>query len=84
MTEASIRLLSPQKYFQENTTAKTEEDLQIGSKIANFTLPGGDKLRFPLNRGNNLPLMLLADHPHFVGIAKKYLSHYTALHHLYM
>ena len=84
VTGVSIRLLSLQKYFQENATAETEGDLQISARIANLTLPEGTKLRFPMNKGNNLPLTLLSDHVNFVGISKKDFSHYSNLHQAYM
>jgi hypothetical protein len=52
--DASIRLFSPQKYFQEQEAGEYVCD----SKRATLKLADGSTLEFPFNRGSNLPLML--------------------------
>jgi hypothetical protein len=52
--EASIRLFSPQTYFQENDAGQ----LLITARRSELTLSDGSVLEFPYNCGNNLPLML--------------------------
>jgi hypothetical protein len=51
---ATIRLLSPQKYFQENDDGSCYFDkTQI-----TINMPDGTPMYFPYNRGSNLPLMM--------------------------
>jgi hypothetical protein len=51
---ASIRLYSPQQYFQENDAG----ELWCNARLTVLTLADGSKLEFPYNSGSNLPLML--------------------------
>jgi hypothetical protein len=52
--QATIRLFSPQAYFQETNAGQYLMTAQ-GSVL---TLADGSKLEFPYNHGSNLPLML--------------------------
>jgi hypothetical protein len=51
---ATIRLFSPQRYFQENDAGSFWCD----SRRSILTLADGSDLEFPYNQGSNLPLML--------------------------
>ena len=50
---ASIRLFSPQNYFQETKSGKGEFD----HESLTFTTANGHRLQFPYHPGSNLPLM---------------------------
>jgi len=52
--DAGIRLFSPQVYIGNNKTA----NMHIDHNGIAFTLKCGTLLRFPFNKGNNLPFML--------------------------
>jgi hypothetical protein len=52
--DAGIRLFSPQVYIGSNKTA----NMHINNNGIAFTLKCGTLLRFPFNKGNNLPFML--------------------------
>jgi hypothetical protein len=52
--DAGIRLFSPQVYIGTNKTA----NMHIDHNGIAFTLKCGTLLRFPFNKGNNLPFML--------------------------
>jgi hypothetical protein len=63
---ASIRLFSPQSYFQEH---KNQGRCVIEGRKATLELHDNTVLEFPYNPGNNLPLMLLDELPQ-VGIGR--------------
>ena len=52
--KATIRLFSPQAYFQESNAGQ----FLMTSRRSVLTLADGSKLEFPYNHGSNLPLML--------------------------
>ena len=63
--QATIRLFSPQSYFQENDAGKCV----ITAKKSVLTLADDTELEFPHNPGSNLPFMLLAErYKGFVGV----------------
>jgi hypothetical protein len=63
--EATIRLFSPQSYFQENDSGKCI----VTAKKSVLILADETELEFPHNPGSNLPLMLLAEKDRgFVGV----------------
>jgi len=67
--QASIRLFSPQQYFQENQAGSYYMEANHSSLI----LTCGTELRFPYNSGNRLPLMLTKQfcerHVHVAGLS---------------
>jgi hypothetical protein len=66
--DASIRLFSPQSYFQEHHENKQGRCVIQGKK-ATLELHDNMVLEFPYNPGNNLPLMLM-DENFQVGIGR--------------
>ena len=70
---ASIRLFSPQQYFQEQGE---KGSLTITATHATLSLPRGETLTVPHNNGNNLPMMLLEDEVNWGGLSS---SHIAAL-----
>jgi hypothetical protein len=67
--KASIRLLSPQTYFQE----KLDGELHMNAHRTRLTLHDGSRLEFPFSCGGNLPIMLTAKHfkqqTHLAGLS---------------
>jgi hypothetical protein len=63
---ATIRLYSPQQYFQEHNAG----ELWSNARRTVLTLADGSKLEFPYNPGSNLPLML-PDWKPYVGFTYK-------------
>ncbi|KAL7564904.1 hypothetical protein ACA910_009393 [Epithemia clementina (nom. ined.)] len=61
--DATIRLFSPQTYFQENGAGCCI----VEAKKTTLTLVDGSELEFPYNFGSNLPLML-SDHHTCMGL----------------
>ena len=61
---ASIRLFSPQTYFQENDAGR----FVMEARRTILTLADGSEIEFPYNPGSNLPLMLPAGSPSMVGM----------------
>jgi len=55
---ATIRLFSPQQYFQENNKGS----YYMEAKRSTLTLACGTELLFPYNPGNRLPMMLTKQH----------------------
>ena len=64
--EASIRLMSPQQYFQEHKSGHAEFD---GEEMAIHLPSDKGVMKFPFHKGNNLPFMLLNDHPSILPIS---------------
>ena len=66
--EASIRLMSPQQYFKEKGSGHARFD---GEEMS-LHLPNDQRtLRFPFHQGNNLPFMLLNDHPSLLPLTSR-------------
>ena len=65
--EASIRLMSPKQYFQESKSGHAVFD--GGVMVIHLPL---DKhiMKFPFHNRNNLPFMLLNDHPSLLPISE--------------
>ncbi len=63
--KATIRLFSPQSYFQEQDAGSC----MVTSKCMVLTLADGTSLEFPYNNGSNLPLML-PDHQVHIGATR--------------
>jgi hypothetical protein len=72
---ASIRLFSPQSYFQEHESQQGRCVIQ-GKKVS-LELHDNTILEFPYNPGNNLPLMLM-DESFQVGIGRSDLNLYSS------
>ena len=66
--EAQIRLMSPQKYFQEHGSGKA---IFTGKEMAIHLPNNNGVLKFPFHLGNNLPFMLLNDHPSLIPLSSK-------------
>jgi Reverse transcriptase (RNA-dependent DNA polymerase) len=60
----SIRLFSPQAYFQENGE---KGQCTFRGRTTTLELPDGSRLEFPYNSASNLPNMLLDPHPVVAG-----------------
>lgn len=58
VTNAGIRLFSPQTYIHENRDSPFNPHLLVDSKGAKLSLACGTCLSFPLNSSSNLPIML--------------------------
>ena len=57
--QANVRLFSPQTYIEENTDLGASNcRFELTSKGASLTLTDKTVLRFPIQRQNNLPMML--------------------------
>ena len=63
--DASIRLFSPQAYFQDN---EGKGHCIIEGRKSHLELPNGTVLEFPYNCGSNLPLMLPDQMPIQAGL----------------
>jgi hypothetical protein len=63
--EGNIRLFSPQVYFQENGSGSGK----ITGEGVELVMTDGTPMYFPLNQGNNLPL-ILTRHKLLVGISR--------------
>ena len=66
--DASIRLMSPQRYFQEQESGHATFD---GTEMALHMPHDTGIMKFPFHFGNNLPFMLLNDNPSFLPISSK-------------
>ena len=64
MPSATIRLFSPQDFFQSNDGG----ELSLKKNKAVLSLPDGTDLEFPYNHRSNLPLMLLAPEGTWCGL----------------
>ena len=65
--DASIRLFSPQAYFQDN---EGKGRCVIEGRKSRLELPNGAVLEFPYNCGSNLPLMLPDQMPIQAGLLR--------------